>query len=159
MINEHDERDDAETAGHVDGETFVTDHATGRALLRRVVLEVVAGPDRGTTLALPSRTVLVGSGSGADLRLTDKEVSRRHLEIAVVDEGVRVVDAGSKNGTFVDNLKIEQAVVLAGTAVRIGNTTLALRAVDASVDVGERASLGGLVGKSGATVPCFRQRT
>jgi hypothetical protein len=43
--------------------------------------------------------VRVGRAQGASLRLTDRSVSAQHAEFTLADGGVRLADAGSKNGT------------------------------------------------------------
>ncbi len=91
------------------------------------VLTVVEGPDRGTTFTLagshPSR-VLVGSGPACDLRLTDREVSRRHLALEPSGRRLRVTDVGSTNGTFVDGVAIVEVFLRGGEIVRLGSTAL-----------------------------------
>ncbi|MGD0527772.1 MAG: FHA domain-containing protein, partial [Polyangiaceae bacterium] len=73
------------------------------------LLTVVEGPDRGATFTLagshPSR-VLVGSGPACELRLSDREVSRRHLALEPSGRRLRITDVGSTNGTFVDGVAI-----------------------------------------------------
>ena len=67
-----------------------------RAILR---LHVVGGPDAGMVWALPRGTATVGRGVDCDIRLTDANCSRRHVELAVTVAGVSVRDLGSTNGT------------------------------------------------------------
>ena len=67
----------------------------------RLRVQVTAGPDLGRTLVLASGTYFVGKGQVCDLVLTDHAVSRRHLELAVLADGVQIRDLGSTNGSFV----------------------------------------------------------
>ncbi len=121
----------------VSGGTFVTDVESGRPCVRRVTLRVVQGPDRGRSFELDVGTRLVGTHQDADLRLSDPQVSRRHLEVAVVDDGVRVVDLGSKNGVFHGRTRIAHAVLPPGERVVLGGTTLLLEAALEPVEIGE----------------------
>src|SRR5512141_986076 len=80
----------------------------------RFVLRVTEGPDAGKTFRidpdLPSRS-LVGQSEACDIRLTDREVSRRHIALEVVGRRLRISDLGSTNGTFVDGIAIVEAFV------------------------------------------------
>src|SRR5262245_33775674 len=115
---------------------------------RAWVLRVVDGPDKGATLALTDATAIVGASSDADLVLSDGGVSRRHLELAVVPEGVRVVDLGSKNGTRLLGAKLNVAVVGVGAEIVLGQTTLRLDDADAAADAVEATRFGPLLSRS-----------
>src|SRR5437870_766887 len=45
-------------------------------------LSVAKGPDKGAEVMLDGQTVVLGSGEGCDLKLTDPAVSRRHVELS-----------------------------------------------------------------------------
>src|SRR5207249_5270153 len=98
-----------------------------RAIVQRFILTVVDGPDRGVTFhvdgAQPSRAY-VGKGPLCQLRLTDPRVSRRHLALDVVDQGVRVQDLQSTNGSQVNGVNVLDAIVRGGELVQIGDSTL-----------------------------------
>ncbi|MEZ4339756.1 MAG: sigma 54-interacting transcriptional regulator [Sandaracinaceae bacterium] len=115
------------------------------------------GPDAGRAAEPrePDAVVTVGTSEDNVLGLSDATVSRYHLEIARVDGGFSVRDLGSLNGTLVDALWIERAVVPAGTRVTIGETALVLDdgavASDAArVEMPRRPEIAGLVGDSPA---------
>jgi DNA-binding NtrC family response regulator len=97
----------------------------GRYLpVRTVSVEVAAGPDRGARLEAASEHVTVGSAPGNDLVLGDESVSRYHLELHAHEDGVALIDCGSTNGTRIGAVRIERAVVPAGTLVELGRTRL-----------------------------------
>lgn len=52
-------------------------------------------------------SIIVGRDDGADVRIDNPSVSRRHAEIRLGDDGWVVEDLGSSNGTFVKGVKIE----------------------------------------------------
>jgi DNA-binding NtrC family response regulator len=117
--------------------------------VRRVTLRIVEGPDAGREVELDVGSVIIGSHPEVDLPLRDPQVSRRHVEVQLLDDGVRVRDLGSKNGTFVEEQRIESAVVPAGGRARLGATTLAFDAADEPVDVGRgEERFGALVARS-----------
>ncbi|MFC1610732.1 FHA domain-containing protein, partial [Myxococcota bacterium] len=78
----------------------ITSNLRGKSTPRRVICRVTAGPDRDRVVAIGSRAVVAGSEDTCDLQLSDQHVSRRHIEIRLVDGGVRVKDLGSTNGCF-----------------------------------------------------------
>jgi len=120
----------------------------GKLVLRRVIVRVVSGPDRGKDVRLEQGTLLVGSHPEADLVITDGTVSRYHAELALLPEGVRVRDLKSTNGTFIADSRIESAIVAPGSEVRIGRTRLELLPADVPMPQApsERVSFGRLVG-------------
>lgn len=124
--------------------------AGGNLVLRRVIVRVVSGPDRGKEARLEQGTVLVGSHPEADLVLTDGTVSRYHAELALLPEGVRVRDLKSTNGTFVGDSRIEAAIVAPGSEVRLGRTRVELLPADVPMPEApsERVAFGALVGAS-----------
>ena len=90
------------------------------------MLSVEAGPDRGRTFELDKAVVRIGSGDQAEVRLTDRAVSRLHCELTIDGATLRLRDLGSKNGTWVGKVRVYEADVAAGTQVRIGETVLAI---------------------------------
>ena len=88
-------------------------------------ITLTSGPAAGETLELEPETVI--GREGADLTIGDPELSRRHLLLRPVDEGVEVEDLGSLNGTFVNGSRIEGAVTLESDAkLRAGVTEIEL---------------------------------
>ena len=67
----------------------------------------------------------VGTSPDNELTLTDPTVSHYHLELRCED-GIVVKDLGSRNGTFVGDMRVREALVPVGTKLRIGRTVLAL---------------------------------
>src|SRR5262245_13737039 len=67
----------------------------------------------------------IGRSSSNDLVLEDPGVSRSHARIARFPEGFFLLDAGGKNGTFINERRIAAPTLLrAGDVVRIGSSTL-----------------------------------
>jgi two-component system, NtrC family, response regulator HydG len=89
----------------------------------------------------------VGTDPANDLVLVDRFVSTRHLRITRQSASFRVVDQGSTNGTFIGPLRIFEAEVPLGTALRVGETELVLEA-----HPGAKAAPGyeGIIGNDGA---------
>lgn len=86
----------------------------------------------GEKLPLSPPGLVIGRGNDADLRIHDPGVSRRHVEIRVVEDPadpaaeprVSVHDLNSTNGVLVNGRRLESATLADGAEVRIGNTTM-----------------------------------
>lgn len=84
---------------------------------------------QGQTFPLHEGDNAVGRDPGADVFLDSPSVSRHHACIRVTSAGVTVVDAGSKNGTYVGAHRVAAPVLLDdGDEVRVGRLTLLFRA-------------------------------
>src|SRR5687767_12973437 len=55
--------------------------------------------------------LVVGTSPDCDLVIVDPKVSRRHCQIALTDQGIVLEDLGSKNGTFIENVRVMQALL------------------------------------------------
>ena len=113
-------------------------------------IDVIDGVDRGKRLTLTSGSAKVGTAAGLALRLTDPTVSRIHCELSLISGGVRLVDAGSTNGTFVDGHRVRDADLAIGSTLRLGATTLRILVGEDSVQIplSPLDSFGGIVGSS-----------
>ena len=117
---------------------------------RKVRIEIAEGPDAGRTVELAGPEVQIGTGRDCDLVLADPTVSRRHLTLRVDRDGIRIIDAGSRNGTTVDGLRILDAYARPDSLLSVGATTLRLRLLDGTIDLplSTATRFGGLVGAS-----------
>ena len=91
--------------------------------LRRLRVRLVEGPDRDKVVEHSCERLCVGTSPANELTLTDPTVSHYHLELRCED-GVRVKDLGSRNGTYVGDVRITEALVPVGTRLRLGRTVL-----------------------------------
>jgi signal transduction histidine kinase len=87
-------------------------------------LLVIKGADEGKQFDLTEPVVSLGRDASSHIRLHDTEVSRRHAEIRQQGAGFQLCDAGSANGTFVNNQKITHADLKAGDHIAVGQTVL-----------------------------------
>ncbi len=116
------------------------------------VLTVVEGPDAGLVTSLdatgPTRALL-GQSPVCTIRLTDREVSRRHAALTVTDTKLVVLDLGSTNGTTVNGVLVKEAALQGGEAIRIGSSVLSVKRGEArTTDLGQTASFGRVIGES-----------
>src|SRR5690606_15356901 len=78
-------------------------------------------------------------------------VSRRHAALSLVRSGLRVRDLGSTNGTFVNDVRVFDALLRGGETLRIGETTLRVEAGDEKrAELSERTRFGRVIGASPA---------
>src|SRR5262249_36780622 len=90
-------------------------------------------------------------GKAADnaLVLSDESVSGYHVRVTASGDGIRVTDLGSTNGTFVGDIRLREAVVPAGTSLRIGQRPGVLgKGLPAVVELHDEARLGPLLGET-----------
>jgi DNA-binding NtrC family response regulator/pSer/pThr/pTyr-binding forkhead associated (FHA) protein len=73
----------------------------------------------------------VGSAAEAEVPLPVREVSRRHAVLQVGDHGVSVEDLDSKNGTFVNGVRVRRAALRHGDWLQLGPVILTVEAVAA----------------------------
>jgi len=97
------------------------DWGPAAAVAAKVV--VVSGPDEGAEVPITPGLV-VGTGDGVGLRLTDPSVSRQHARLATAGGRVVVEDLGSKNGTTFGGAKVDRATVPMGALIGVGKTQL-----------------------------------
>jgi DNA-binding NtrC family response regulator len=94
---------------------------------------------------------VVGAGHDADFVLEDETVSRRHVELKLVPEGVELVDLGSRNGTFYLGQRVQHMVLALGSRIRLGRVELILSADEEEVSrlsAAEADGYGALIGSS-----------
>jgi adenylate cyclase len=75
------------------------------------------------------RTIVVGRAVTSDLPIYDPTVSRRHAEVSLADSGVRVMDLGSSNGTFVNGTRVTETVAADGDIVTFGKVAFKVQEV------------------------------
>ena len=81
----------------------------------------------------PGRPLIVGRAVASDLPIFDPTISRRHAELMAEDEGVRVRDLGSSNGTFVNGVASGEGWLGANDTVAFGKVSFYVRAVELAV--------------------------
>lgn len=77
-----------------------------------------------TNYPLGADEILLGRHISADIRLADPSVSRYHAVMTVTGGIWSITDLGSKGGTYVNDLKVQQARLLPGDVIRLGNVQL-----------------------------------
>ena len=89
----------------------------------------------GDPYVLSQGSCIIGAGKDADLIVNDETVSRRHLELTLVPEGVQLVDLGSHNGTFFLGQRIQRVILSLGSLIRLGRVELRLDADETALRI------------------------
>jgi predicted Zn finger-like uncharacterized protein len=93
---------------------------------KRLSLAVINGPDAGSVYRIEKPRVTIGR-TGADLALSDTEISRNHAAVEIRDTTYLVEDLKSTNGTLFEGEKISGLTEIQNhSEFTIGGTTLML---------------------------------
>jgi DNA-binding NtrC family response regulator len=131
---------------------------TGRAAPIGAIVRVSGATATPDSFQLGVGTCVIGSAPNCDIVVEDNAVSRTHVELGVVPEGVSVRDMGSRNGTFYYGQRVQQMVLGLGSRLTVGSATLAIEAdTEALLNADEFAggSYRGIVGASRAMRQLF----
>jgi transcriptional regulator with GAF, ATPase, and Fis domain len=105
--------------------TTVFDHGRPTVRhLRKSKIVVVSGPEQGREVEIGKARVTGGRSIINDLVLSDKAISGTHFEILAGDDGYRLRDLDSTNGTFVGELRVREVWLKPGQEFRVGHTQL-----------------------------------
>src|SRR5688500_3605514 len=110
----------------------------GKLMLEKLSVTMMSGPRDGEILVFPvdnatpqqPLVLTIGRREGLDIRLNyDSQVSRLHAHLGFDGEQFWVEDMGSRNGTFLEEDRLDENVrvpIGAGTLFRIGRTWIRL---------------------------------
>lgn len=81
-------------------------------------IEVAVGPRR---VAFPAgRSVLLGRGSDVDVLIEDPTIGRHHATLSYADGTWTLIDSGSRNGTWIDDRRIDRMPLTGPVTIRLG---------------------------------------
>ena len=98
-----------------------TEHPPGA----EIYLRVVKGPQVDERFYLEGERITIGRDPKAQLFLNDRTVSREHAVIERDGSKITLRDAGSLNGTYLNGLIIEEALLAEDDLLQIGTFQLA----------------------------------
>ena len=70
--------------------------------------------------------IAIGRSSKAEVQLDDEKISGRHCRFFLKRDRLELTDMDSKNGTYLNGIRIEQSEVFIGDEVKIGDTVISL---------------------------------
>ena len=111
----------------------------------------------GASKSFQKRLVFIGSHPDCDFSIEDSSISRHHARIEIDETGYRLVDNGSKNGTFIGNLRVNDVYIESPTTFRCGAAEITFEAQNHAIDVpiSGATRFGGLLGQSVAMREIF----
>ncbi len=85
-------------------------------------LLVLSGTDPGRLHVLDRPEMVIGRSRFADIHISERALSQQHCKLTRHGENHRLFDLGSTNGTFVNDMRVQQADLKPGDVVRTGET-------------------------------------
>lgn len=70
-------------------------------------------------LITPDKSLIIGRGNQCDIVIPGTHLSRRHVEVAVEGNHLRIKDLGSANGTFLNDVQVDNATANNGDRLRM----------------------------------------
>jgi DNA-binding NtrC family response regulator len=93
-----------------------------------LAIEVVGGVDDGARLVVDAQVRMIGRARDADLVVRDLGMSRRHLQVVAVADGIRLEACDGAAAFMVDGRPHRTFVATLGTQIVIGNTRFVVKA-------------------------------
>ena len=95
---------------------------------RARVTTVNAG-EQSHSFPIPAEGTMIGRESDNFIQLVEPPVSKHHAEIRPSENGWCIRDLGSRNGTFVNGKRVEQAVLGNGDRIIVGSVQLVFETI------------------------------
>jgi transcriptional regulator with GAF, ATPase, and Fis domain len=89
-------------------------------------LQVIAGPLKDSTFALPSGEIHIGRDPSNLLSISDPSLSRRHCALSREGDSYRTRDLDSRNGTSVNGAAIKEVRLCHGDQIAVGDSIFLL---------------------------------
>ena len=92
-------------------------------LSTNVMLRQTKGPGAPQEHQLNAGEVTIGRSSKCDISIDSPELSRQHIRIVRDGPEYEVQDLESRNGVYLNGVKIHRAVLRGGDTIQIGNVS------------------------------------
>jgi len=81
---------------------------------------VIKGPNIGEKFLLSKTEIPIGRSPESDIFLDDITVSRKHAVLEKTDQGFKIKDVESLNGTYVNGKRVDDLLLQNGDRIQIG---------------------------------------
>jgi transcriptional regulator with GAF, ATPase, and Fis domain len=89
-------------------------------------LLAIAGPLKDSTFALPSGEIHIGRDPSNLLSINDLSLSRRHCALSRDEDGCKIRDLDSRNGTSVNGVAVKESRLRHGDQISVGDSIFLL---------------------------------
>jgi pSer/pThr/pTyr-binding forkhead associated (FHA) protein len=111
-----------------DDQTQTRTHTPSQYKLKKVVsppcLEQIEGPGSPREFFLHIDTLTVGRSPDIDIVIDSGQVSRSHMMLTKKGSEYQCTDLNSRNGVFLNDLKIKSAILKDGDTIQLGDVVL-----------------------------------
>ena len=91
-------------------------------------IEYLSGDgDNGPFVLNDDKPLTVGRNIDQDIQIRSQHASRIHCEISLENGEIRITDSGSYNGTYVNEVKIQTAILKPDDTIRIGDAIFKIK--------------------------------
>ncbi len=138
-------------------EPYMPSLAQARGSVRQFRIALVEqGVERCAWESVTDRCA-IGSDPSNDVVIDDPTVSRFHCELRIDDEGPRLIDLRSRNGSFLSGVRVREAFLGNGTIIALGAATIMFTIGERTnpVTTSDRTRFGDLIGHSVAMRAVF----
>jgi len=115
----------------VDSETMVQ--------MRPVVAKIMftEGPNNGSEFFIEAYDMTLGRSRKADIFIDDDKLSRIHARISRVGQGYRLIDLNSRNGTYVNGMRVLEHPLSSFDEIALGHSKIRFMIHDMANDLGQ----------------------
>ena len=86
----------------------------------KAMILIARGPNKGSRFLITTDGVSIGRSSQSSIFLDDITVSRTHATIVKKDKSFVLKDSGSLNGTYINNISVNEHTLVSGDEFQIG---------------------------------------
>ena len=98
-------------------------------------IRVLSGPQAGQIMPLTVGYNVIGRSPNCQIKLASNAVSKEHATVLVTDDGkVIITDMNSRNGTFVNGLRVQNQKLQAGDKLTFHDLIIDILKLPAGVD-------------------------
>jgi pSer/pThr/pTyr-binding forkhead associated (FHA) protein len=94
---------------------------------RTHLLELLKGQGAPPVIELKLERLVLGRADNVDIVVDSEEVSRQHVRLTRIDDEYQVEDLDSRNGVYLNGLKVHLAVLREGDELQFGDLVFLYR--------------------------------